>query len=165
MYFQESFIWVFYQIVIRLFYLTVVQSLGCVQFFATPRTTVQQASLSFSISQSLLKLVSIELVIHPTISFSATPFSSCAQSFPASGSLQMSQIFESGGQSTFFSSSISLSNEYSGLTSLRTDWLILLSKGLSRVFSSTTVQKYQFFNAQFSLRSNSHICIWLLETL
>ena len=103
---------------------------------------MQQASLSFLISQSLLKLMSIELVIHPTISFSATPLSSCAQSFPASGSFQMSQIFESGGQSTFFSFSISLSNEYSGLTSLRTDWLILLSKGLSRVFSSTTVQRY-----------------------
>ena len=63
-----------------------------------------------------------------------------------------------------FSFSISPSNEYSGLISFRMDWLIsLLSKGLSRVFSNTTVQKHQFFSVQFSLYSNSYIHIWLLE--
>ena len=87
---------------------------------------------------------------HPTISFSIIPFSTCLQSFPASGAFPMSQFFASGGPSITFS--ISPSNEYSGLISFRMDWLDLLeSKGLSRVFSNTTVQKHQFFNAQLSL--------------
>ena len=98
---------------------------------------------------------------HQTISSSVIPFSSCLQSFPASGSFPMSQLFTSGSQSIRASASASFpSREYSGLISFRTDWFELLerSKGLSRVFSSTTVRKHQFFSTQPSLWSNSHTC-------
>ena len=90
---------------------------------------------------------------HPTISSSVVPFSSCAQSFPASGSFQMSQLFASGGQSIGVSASTSLfpmnTQNWSPLG--WTGWISLQSKGLSRVFSNTTVQKHQFFGAQLSL--------------
>ena len=87
---------------------------------------------------------------HPTISFSIIPFSTCLQSFPASGAFPMSQFFASGGPSITFS--ISPSNEYSGLISFRMDWLDLLeSKGVSSVFSNTTIQKHQFFSTQLVL--------------
>ena len=90
---------------------------------------------------------------HPTISSFIVPFSSCPQSFPASGSFQMTQLFASSGQSIgSFSFSISPSNEQPGLISLGwTGWISFQSKGLSRVFSSTTVQKHQFFGTQLSL--------------
>ena len=101
----------------------------------------------------------------PTISSSVVPFSSCPESFPASGSFPVSQLFASSGQSVGASASvlpIHIQGWFPlGLTSL----IILLSKGLSRVFSNTTVQKHQFFGAQPSLWSNSHICTWLLEKL
>ena len=84
------------------------QSLSCVQLFMTPWTAAHQASLSINNSQSLLKLKSIELVIHPTISSSIIPFSSHLQSFPASGSFQMSQFFTSGGQKIGASASASV---------------------------------------------------------
>ena len=90
---------------------------------------------------------------HPTISSSVIPFSSCLQSFPTSGSFQMSQLFSSGGQSIGVSSSISVlpmnTQDWSPLG--WTGWISLQSKGLSRVFSNTTVQKHQFFSAQLSL--------------
>ena len=90
---------------------------------------------------------------HPTILSSVVPFSSCPQSFPASGSFQMSQLFTSGGQSIGVSASISVlpmnSQDWSPLG--WTGWISLPSKGLSRVFSNTTVQKHQFFGAQLSL--------------
>ena len=83
-------------------------------------------------------------------------FSSCPQSFPASGSFPVSQFFISGGQSIQLC--ISPSNEYSGLISFRIDCFhLLLSKGGSRVFSSSTIQKHQFFHAEPSLWSNFHI--------
>ena len=88
---------------------------------------------------------------HPTISFSVIPFSSCLQSFPGSGSFQMSQLLASGGQS------IGVSALAWGLIIQNwfllgwTGWISLLSNGLSRVFSNTTVQKHQFFSAQLSL--------------
>ena len=88
------------------------------------------------------------------------PFSSCLQSFPASRSFQMSQLFASGYQSlgVLFSFSIGPFREYSGLISFRIDWLVSLqSKGPSKFFSNTTVQRHQFFGAQRSLWSNS-IC-------
>ena len=87
------------------------------------------------------------------------------QSFPASGSFPMSQLFTSGGQSIgSFSFNISPSNEHPGLISFRMDWWIsLLSKGLSRVFSSTTIQKHRFFSTQSHLWFNSHIHIRPLE--
>ena len=86
----------------------VVQSHNHVQLFATPWTAALQASLSFTISQSLLKLMLIESVMHTTISSSVVPFSSCPQSFPAPGSLLMSQFFTSGGQSIGVSASASV---------------------------------------------------------
>ena len=103
---------------------------------------------------------------HPTISSSVPhPFSSCPQFFPASGSFPMSQLFESGGQSIGASASVSvlpMSIQCCfplGLTGL----ISLQSNRLSRVFSSTTIQKHQFFGAQPSLWSNSHVRTWLLE--
>ena len=89
---------------------------------------------------------------HATISLSVVQFS-CPQSFPASGSFQMSQFIISGGQRIGFSFNISPSNKYSGQISFLgwTGWISLLFKGLSRFFSNTTVQKYQFFGAQLSL--------------
>ena len=96
---------------------------------------------------------------HPTISSSVIPFSSCPQSFPASGSFQMSQLLASGGRSIGVSASTSVlplnTQDWSPLG--WTGWISLQSKGLSRVFSNTTVQKHQFFGAQFSSQSNSHI--------
>ena len=90
---------------------------------------------------------------HPTISFSVVPFSSCLQSFPASGSLQMSRLFASGGQSIGVSASTSVlpMNTQDWCPLGWAGWISLQSKGLSRVFSNTTVQKYQFFSAQLSL--------------
>ena len=102
---------------------------------------------------------------HPTMSSSVIPFSSCPQSFPASGSFPMSQLFASGGQSTGVSALASvLPMNTQDLSPLGvTGWFSLLSKGLSRVFSNTTVQKHQFFGTQLSLQSNSHIHTWPLE--
>ena len=95
---------------------------------------------------------------HPTILSSVVPFSSCPQSFPASGSFQMSQLFSSGGQSIGVSFSASVLPMNTQDWSLGwTAWISLQSKGLSRVFSNTTVQKHQFFGAQLSSQSNSHI--------
>ena len=85
-----------------------VQSLSRVWLFVTPWTTARQASLSITSSWSLPKLMSIELVMHPTISSSVVPFSSCPQSLPASGSFPMSQLFASGGQSIGVSASTSV---------------------------------------------------------
>ena len=90
---------------------------------------------------------------HPTTSSSVIPFSSCLQSFPASGSFQMSQLFASGGQSIGLSALASVlpMNIQDWFPLGWTDWISLRSKGLSRVFSNTTVQKHQFFSAQLSL--------------
>ena len=102
---------------------------------------------------------------HPTISSSVVPFSSCFQSFPASGSFPMSQLFASGGQSIRASASASAvsMNIQDWFPLGLMGWISLQSKGLSRVFSNTTVQKHQFFGAQLSLWSNSYIHTWLLE--
>ena len=102
---------------------------------------------------------------HPTISSSVIPFSSCLQSFPASGSFQISQFFAAGGQSIGVSASASFlrMNIQDWFPLGWTGWTSLQSKGLSRVFSNATVQKHQFFSIQLSLWSNSHIHTWLLE--
>ena len=101
---------------------------------------------------------------HPTILSSVTPCSSCLQSFPALGSFPMRLLFASYGQSTGASASASVLMNIQGWFPLElTDMISLLSKGLSRVFSSTTVRKHQFFSAHPSLQSNSHIHTWLLE--
>ena len=102
---------------------------------------------------------------HPIISSSVVPFSFCLQSFPASGSFQMSQFLTSGGQIIGVSTSASIlpMNIQDWFPLGWTGWISLLSKGLSRVSSNTTVQKHQFFSTQLSLQSNSHIHTWLLE--
>ena len=98
---------------------------------------------------------------HPLV----IPFSSCPQSLPASGSFTMSQLFAWGGQSIGVSPSVSVlpmnTQDWSPLG--WTDWISLQSKGLSRVFSNTTVQNHQFFSTQLSSQSNSHIHTWPLE--
>ena len=102
---------------------------------------------------------------HPTISSSVIRFSSCLQSFPASGSFQMSQLFALGGQSIGASASSSVlpMNIQVWFPLGLTGWICLLSKRLWRVFCSITIRKYQLFGAQPSLWSNSHIHTWLLE--
>ena len=142
----------------------VFQSLIHVWHFVTPWTAACQVPPSFTISLSLLKLTSIELMM-----LSNQPILCCPllilQSFPASGSFPMSQLFASGGQSVGTSASApALPMNIQGWFSLGSNGLIsLLSKGLSRVFSRTTFWKHQFFGTQPSQWSNSHIHTWLLE--
>ena len=102
---------------------------------------------------------------HPAISSSVVPFSSCPQSLPASESFLMSQLFTWGGQSTGVSASASfLPKKSQGWSpSGWTGWISSQSKGLSRVFSNTTIQKHQFFGTQLSSQSNSHIHTWPQE--
>ena len=102
---------------------------------------------------------------HPAISSSVIPFFYCPQSLPASESFPMSQLFTWGGQSTGVSALASfLPKKSQGWSPLGwTGWISLQSKGLSRVFSNTTVQKHQFFSAQLSSQSNSHIHTWPQE--
>ena len=102
---------------------------------------------------------------HPTISSSVVPFSFCLQPFPASGSLLISKFLKSGSQSIGVSASASVlsMNILDWFPLGWTGWISLLSKGLSRVFSNTTVQRHQSFSAQLSLWSNRHIHTWLLE--
>ena len=101
---------------------------------------------------------------HPAISSSVIAFSSCPQSLPASESFPMSQLFAWGGQSTGVSASASGLPMNAQEWSLEwTGWISLQSKGLSRVFSNTTVQKHQFYGTQSSSQSNSHIHTWPQE--
>ena len=102
---------------------------------------------------------------HPVISSSVVPFSSCPQSLPASESFPKSQLFAWGVQSTGVSALASFPPKKSQgwSPSEWTGWISLQSKGLSRVFSNTKLQKHQFFGAQLSSQSNSHIHTWLLE--
>ena len=124
-----------------------------------------QAFLSITNSPSSLKLMSIGQWCHPTMSSSVVCYSSCPQSFPASGSFQMSQFFISGDWSIGASASASVlpMNIRGWFPLILTGLISLQSKRLSRVFSSTIVQKHQFFSTQLSLWSNSHIHTWLLE--
>ena len=100
---------------------------------------------------------------HPIISSSVVPFSSHLQSLPASGSFPMSQFFPSGGQSIGASASVLPMNIQDFFPLGWTGWISLQSKGLSRVFSNTTVWKHQFFGTQPSLWPNSHMYTWLME--
>ena len=141
------------------------QSLSRVRLFATPWIAAHQASLSITKSWSSLKLMSIKLVIPSSHLILCSPLLLLPPIPPSI------RVFSN--ESTLcmrwpkywsFSFSISPSNEYSGLIPLwLTGWISLLSKGLSRVFPSTTVQKHQFFGAQHYLWSNFHICTCLLE--
>ena len=112
-----------------------------------------------------LKSWPLSRLCHPNISFSVIPFFSCPQSFLASLSFPMSQLFTSGGQSIGVSvSTLVLPMNIQDWSLLGwTGWTSLQSKGLSRVFSNTTVQKHQSFCIQLSLQSNSHIHTWPLE--
>ena len=132
---------------------------------ATPWIAACQASLSITNSQSLLKLMPIESVMPSNHFILCHPLLLLPPSLPASGSFQMSQLFAWGGQSIGVSASASVlpmnTQDWSPLE--WTGWISLQSKGLSRVFSNTTVQKHQFFSAQLSSQSNSHIHTWPLE--
>ena len=140
------------------------QSLCYVWLFATPWIAAGQASLSITNSQSLLKLMSIKSVMHPTIS-SSVVFFSCLQSFPASRSFPVSQIFYIKWLNIGASASASVltKNSQGGFPLGSTGLISLQSKGLLKVFANITAQKHQFFNARFSLWSHSHIHTWLLE--
>ena len=133
-----------------------VQSLSRVRLFATPWSAAPQASLSITNSWSLLKLMSIESVMPSNHLILCCPFLLLPSIFPASGYFLMSQFFRSGGQSIGASASalvlaVNIQDLFPlGLTSL----ISLQSRGLSKVFSSTTVQKHQFFGTQISLWSN-----------
>ena len=147
-------------------YFSSVQSLSCVQLFVTPKTASCQASLSITtIPGAYSNSCPSSWWCHPTSSSSVIPLSSCLQSFPASESFQTSQFFASCGQRTGVSASASdlPMNIQDWFPLGWTGWISLKSEGLSRVFSNTIVQKYQFFGAQLSLWSNSHIHTWLME--
>jgi len=142
-----------------------VQLLSHVHLFATPWIAARQASLSIINSRSSLKLMSIESVMpssHLILYFSLFLL---PQSLPASESFPMSQLFKWGGQSTGVSALASFLPKISQgwSPSEWTGWISLQSKGLSRVFSNTTFQKHQFFGAQLSSQSNSHIHTWPQE--
>ena len=132
--------------------------LSHVQLFATSWTAACQASLSITLGVYPNSCPSSQWC-HPAISSSVVPFSSCPQSLPASESFPMSQLFAWRGQSIGVSASASVlpmnTQDWSSLG--WTGWISLQSKGLSRVFFSTTVQKHQLFGTQLSLQSNSHI--------
>ena len=132
---------------------SLVQFPSRVRLFTTPWITARQASLSITNSQSLLKLRSIESVMPSNHLILCRHFSSCLQSFPASGSFKMSQLFTSAGQSIGVSASTSIlpMNTQDRSPLGWTGCISLQSKGLSRVFSNTTVQNHQSFGAQLSL--------------
>ena len=128
-----------------------------------PVTAACQASQCFTISWNLIKLYPLSHWCHPTTSSSVASFSSCPQSFPASGSLSVSWLFMPSDQSTGASALVLPMNIQDWFPLGLTGLVSLQSKGLSRIFSSTTVQKNRFFSAQPSFWSNSYICTWLLE--
>ena len=142
-----------------------VQSLSRVQLFATPWITARQASLSIINSQSLPKLTSIKSVMPSSHLIICCPPSPPAPKPSQHQGGMMSQLFAWGGQSIGFAGSASVppmnTQDWSPLE--WTGWISLQSKGLSRVFSNTTVQKHQFFGSQLSSQSNSHIHTWPLE--
>ena len=142
-----------------------VQSLSRIWLFATAWIATLQASLSIYNSRSSLNLTSIESVMPSSHLILCRRLLLLPQSLPASESFPLSQLFSWGGQSTGVSASASVppkkTQDWS--TSQWTGWISLQSKGFSRVFSNATVQKHQFFSAQLSSQSNSHIHTWLLE--
>ena len=142
-----------------------VQLLSHVWLFETPQTTARQASLSITTLRAYWNSCATHRWCHPAIPSSVVSFSSCLQSFPESDPFLISWLFTSGDQSIGVSASASVlplnTKDWSPLG--WTGWISLQSKGLSRVFSNTPVQKHQFFSTQLSLWSNSHILTWLLE--
>ena len=142
----------------------VVKLLSCVQLFVTP-WTVQHARLpSLSLFPGVCSnSCPLSQWCYSTVSSSVVPFFSCLQSFPASWFFPVGWLFASGGQTIGASASVSVMNIQGWFPLTVTGLISLESKGLSRVFSSTTVWKHQFFGVQPSLWSSTHICIWLLE--
>ena len=143
-----------------------VQSLSHLRLFVTLWIAALQASLSITNSRVYSNSCPLSRWCHPAISSSVVPFSSCPQSLPPSIRVfPISQLFASGGQSIGVSALASFlpmnTQDWSPLG--WTSWISLQSKGLSRVFSNTTVQKHPFFSAQPSSQSNSHIHTWSLE--
>ena len=139
-------------------------SVQSVQLFATPWIAACHASLSITNSRSSPNSCPSSRWCYPAISSSVVRFSSCPQSLPASESFPMSQLFAWGGQSIRVSALASVLPKNTQDWSLEwTGWISLQSKGLSRVFTNTTVQKHQFFGSQLSSQSNSHIHTWTLE--
>ena len=141
------------------------QSFSRVRLFATPWIAACQASLSITTPGVHSDSHPLSQWCHPAISSSAVPFSSCPQSLPASESFPMSQLLAWDGQSTGVSSLASFlpKNTQGWSPSEWTGWISVHFKGLSRVFSNITVQKHQFFGAQPSSQSNSHIHTWPQE--
>ena len=135
----------------------------CVRVFATPRTAAHQASLSFTIPWSLLKLMSTESVMPSNHLILCHPL--LLLSFPETGSYPMTELFPSGGQSigALVSASVHPMNIQGWFLLGLTGLISLLSKGLSRVFSSITVWRHLFFGTQAFLLSRSHIHTWLQE--
>ena len=154
-------------------YWSVNQSLQLVQFYHSVMSDslwphgLQQARLTFPSPTPRIYSNSCPLSrwCHPTTSSSFIPFSSRLQFFPASAYFLMSQFFTSGDQSigVLVSASVIPINIQDWFSLRSTGWISLQFKGLSKVFSKTTLQKHQFFGAQLSLWSNSHIHTWLLE--
>ena len=141
------------------------QSLSHVQLFVTLRAAAHRASYTLPVPGACPNSCPLSQWYHPTISSSIVPFFSHLQSFPASESFPMSQFFASGGQSVGLSPSawVLPMNTQDWPPLGWTGWISLQSKGLSRVFSNTIVQKYPFFGTQLFLWFNSHIHTWLLE--
>ena len=142
-----------------------VQLLSRVRLFVTPWTAACQASLSITNSRSLLKLMSIESMMPSNYLILCCPLFLLPSIFPSIRVFSVNQFFTSGGQSIGVSASTSvlpLSNQ-DWFPLGWTGWISLESKGLSRVFSNTTVQKHQFFGAQLSSQSTSHIHTWPQE--
>ena len=140
-----------------------VQSLSHVRLFATPWITPCRPPCPSPTPGVHSNSCPSSQWCHPAISSSVIPFSSCPLSLPASDSLTMSQLFSWDGQSIGVSASFLPMNTQDWSPLGWTGWISLHSKGLSRVFSNTTVQKHQFFGAQLSSQSNSHIYTWPLE--
>ena len=158
------FLWYLFMLM-KKYALRSVQSLNCVQLFANPWIAARQPSLSITNSRSSLKLMSIESVMpssylilcHPLLLLPPIPPSIRVFSDESAVRMRWPEYWS-------FSFSISPSMNTQDWSPLGwTGWIFLQSKGLSRVFSNTTVQKHQFFGAQLSSQSNSHIHTWPLE--
>ena len=141
----------------------VVQLLSHIWLFVTPWTVSRQASCPSPTPGAYSNSCSSIGWCHPTISASVIPFSSCPQYFPASGSFPICQFFASCGQSIGVSASVLPMTIQDWFLLALTSLISLQSKGLSRVFSNSTVQKHQFFGAQLSSQSNSHTYTWPQE--
>ena len=150
-----------------LYYLFKVQSLSCVRHFATLWIAARQAFLSITNSGVHPNSCASSQWCHLAISSSVIAFSSCPQSLPASGPFPLSQLFTWGGQSIGVSASASAlpMNTQDGSPLGWNGWIFLQSRGLTRFFSSITVQKHQFFGIQLSSQSNSHIRTWSLKKI